>query len=69
MSEPEARLLDAPSAGRYLGVSVWTLRHFVAHRRLHPVKLLACRSPGDNRRLLFDRIDLDKFVDECRRQA
>jgi Helix-turn-helix domain len=66
LPDPEPRLLGAPGASRYLGISVWTLRSLVARGHLKPVKLPACHHTGENRRLLFDIRDLDKFVDECR---
>ena len=65
-----ARPLDVKATAEYLGhISTWTVRSLVARGHLHPVRLPACHRPGDNRRLLFDRADLDRFIDECRRQA
>ena len=71
--KPEAiveqpRLLDINSAGLYLGgISPWTIRSFVAAGHLRPVKLPACHRRGENgRRILFDRKDLDRFIDERR---
>lgn len=65
----DPRLLDAPAAARYLGgISVWTLRALVENGHLRPVRLPAVRRPGeDGRRLLFDRADLDAFIDERKR--
>lgn len=62
------RLLDVKAAAAYLGgVSVWTIRAWVADGHLHPVRLPSVRHPGEsNRRLLFDRADLDDFVDSMR---
>jgi hypothetical protein len=62
-------LLDAEAAAAYLGISVWTVRSFVANGHLRPVRLPACRRRGDTtRRVLFDRRDLDALVD-ARRQG
>jgi hypothetical protein len=63
------RLLDVNSAARYLAVSVWTVRDWVAAGLLVPVDLPALRPrEGDRpkarlRRLVFDRAALDEFVD------
>lgn len=74
------RLLDIEAAAAYLGgVSTWTLRSWMADGLLQPVKLPGVkpsefnRSKGrqqkeTNRRLLFDRLDLDAFI-ESRRGA
>ena len=63
------RLLDVHAAARYLSVSTWTIRNWVAAGHLVPVELPALRPrEGDRgkrrlRRLLFDRAALDRFVD------
>ena len=63
------RLLDVHSAATYLGVSIWTVRGWVADGHLIPVELPPLRPrEGDRRkarlrRLLFDREALDRFVD------
>jgi hypothetical protein len=64
----ESRLLDVAATAEYLGgISVWTVRAFIADGYLRPVRLPACHRTGsNNRRLLFDRRDLDKFIDERR---
>lgn len=64
------RLFDIHAAAAYLGgVSTWTLRAYVADGHLRSVKLPSVRHRGENgRRLLFDRADLDAFV-ESRRGA
>lgn len=72
MTAPEPvgpRLLDAPAAARYLGgISVWTLRALVENGHLRPVRLPAVRRPEEEgRRLLFDRVDLDAFIDARKR--
>jgi hypothetical protein len=62
------RLLDVKAAAAYLGgISTWTLRTLVENKHLVPVRLPACRRKGENgRRLLFDRADLDAFIDSRR---
>jgi len=68
-TETEPRLFDVTRSGAYLGVSPWTIRSLVANVHLRPVKLPAChRRDGNGRRLLFDKRDLDAFVD-ARRHA
>lgn len=63
------RLLDVHNAARYLSVSTWTIRDWVAAGLLVPVELPPLRPrEGDRRklrlrRLLFDRTALDRFVD------
>ena len=67
------RLLTVSQAARYLGVSTWTIRDWVAGDVLPAVELPPLRPrEGDRgrvrlRRLLFDRVDLDHFVDARRR--
>jgi hypothetical protein len=65
-----SRLLDIRATAQYLGgLSTWTVRNFVADGHLRPVKLPSVRHKGENgRRLLFDRRDLDAFI-ESRRGA
>jgi hypothetical protein len=67
--QDEARLLDIESAARYLGgVSTWTLRALVAKGHLPRIVLPSVRHRGnDGRRLLFDRRDLDTFIESRRR--
>ena len=55
------RLLDKAGAGHYLSVGVRTVEALVASGRLVPVRLL-------DRRLLFDREDLDRLVDVTKAQ-
>lgn len=63
------RLLDIQSAAVYLSVSEWTLRSWIADGLLAPVELPSVRNKREkNRRLLFDRLALDSFVD-ARRSA
>jgi hypothetical protein len=69
----EPRLLNAHGAARYLGVSYWSIRDWAMSGRLRTVTLPPLqrregdpRPPKALRRLLFDRSDLDRFVDERR---
>jgi hypothetical protein len=63
------RLFDTRGTANYLGVSTWTVRDWVAAGHLVPVELPPLRPrEGDRRkprlrRLLFDRVALDRFVD------
>ncbi len=56
------RLLDLPAAAAYLGVSVWTVRELVTTKKLVRV-LLPSSNGGDLRKLLFDRIELDRLIE------
>lgn len=63
------RLLDVKATAAYLGgISTWTVRALVENGHLRPVALPACRREGETgRRLLFDRADLDAFVEARKR--
>ena len=50
------RLLGVESAGRYAGVSSWTIRSWIASGRLRQVDLKL-------RRVLVDRADLDALIE------
>jgi excisionase family DNA binding protein len=50
------RLLDKAGAGHYLSVGVRTVETLMANGKLVPVRLL-------DRRLLFDRADLDALIE------
>jgi hypothetical protein len=68
------RLLDVHAAAAYLGgVSVWTIRAWVADKHLQPVRLPSIRKgerAGEHgRRLLFDVRDLDAFVETSKARA
>ena len=63
---PIARLLDLKAAGRYLGVSYWTVRDLVFGGLIPSVKI-PCPRTNDGRtirRLLVDRRDLDAFIEK-----
>lgn len=64
---PVPRLLDVNAAAAYLSVSPWTIRDLEAAGELHRVRLPLGRS--EVRRLLFDRLDLDRLVDRSRARA
>lgn len=65
----EARLLDVPATARYLGdISVRAVHELRAAGHLRPVTLPLA---GDRelRRLLFDRRDLDAFIEANKEPA
>jgi excisionase family DNA binding protein len=51
------RLLNIREAARYLGCAVWQLRHLEWAGEIPSVRNLG-------RRILFDRADLDRLVDQ-----
>ena len=59
------RLLDSAGAAQYLGVSQWTIRDLDAAGHLPRVRLPL---PGgkDLRKLLYDRTDLDRLIDNSK---
>ena len=62
------RLLDVRAAGRYLGLSYWTVRDLIFAGTLSTVKF-PCPRAGDGRvirRVLIDRRDLDALIEEHR---
>ena len=73
MAEPAVvpRLLDVQAAAAYLGgVSTWSVRALVEAGHLVPVRLPACRRPGESsRRLLFDVRDLDALIEKSKTAA
>jgi hypothetical protein len=72
------RLLDVESAAAYLSIGVQSLRDYVSDNLLIPVRLPgAClrekngtiiTRPSQRRmnKLLFDKADLDRFIEECK---
>ena len=56
------RLLDLHAAAGYLGVSGWTVRDLEAAGILARVRIPLPHA-GELRKLLFDRVDLDRLVD------
>lgn len=71
------RLWNVERTAAYLGVSPWTVRAYVANGFLRPVKLPSVRQTDDhgrpcgenNRRYLFDRVDLDAFIEKQKREG
>jgi hypothetical protein len=62
----QPRLLDVAAAGRYCGISKWSIRGLVERGILVPVSLPGINGPTASakmRRVLFDRSDLDRFID------
>jgi excisionase family DNA binding protein len=57
----EPRLLDVRGAAQYLSTTVWCVRSLVWGKRLPVIRL--------GKKLLFDRQDLDKFVDSLKERA
>lgn len=72
ISAPPQRLMTLKQAATYLGLSYWTLRDYALAGRIQPVKLppLTAREgekqKADLRRILFDKKDLDAFVDSLK---
>jgi hypothetical protein len=56
------RLLDLQGAAYYLSVSPWTVRDLEAAGVLARVRIPLANG-GELRKLLFDRQDLDRFVE------
>jgi excisionase family DNA binding protein len=58
---PEARLLDIPRAAQYLSTSSWAIRTLAWEHRVPFVRL--------GKKVLFDRRDLDAYVDALKAAA
>jgi excisionase family DNA binding protein len=52
------RLLDIKNAAHYLSTSVWQMRQLVWSKQIPNVRL--------GHKILFDRADLDKFVEAAK---
>ncbi len=61
-----ARLLDLRSAAAYLSVSYWTVRDFILNGTIPSVKLPCPRARDGRtiRRVLIDRNDLDRLIED-----
>lgn len=59
--DAERRLLDYARAAAYLGVSVRTMKALAAEGEVLKVQI--------GHRVLFDRVDLDAFVERLKRNA
>ena len=57
------RLLDLPTAASYLGLSPWTVRDLEAAGSLQRVRIPLPHA-GELRKLLFDRADLDRLIEQ-----
>ena len=57
----EPRLLDIKQAAAYLSTTTWCVRDLVNKSKLPKIQL--------GQRLVFDRVVLDKFVDELVKAA
>lgn len=56
-----SRLVGVADAAAYLGLSTWSVRRLVDNGHLRRVRLPLGKA--DCRRLLFDRIDLERLVE------
>jgi hypothetical protein len=62
-------LLSVPDAGAYLGgLSVRTVEGYITAGLLTPVRLPSPRGGGRLARVLLDRAELDRFVEQARRE-
>ena|SRR5438552_2624657 len=59
------RLLDLHGAAAYLGVSEWTVRDLEAAGTVPRIRI-PLPNAGELRKLLFDRVDLDRLIDGWR---
>jgi hypothetical protein len=76
MSAPTAitpRLLDRETAAAYLSISIDTIDRLVQSGAVHVVRLPVQRDRktglgvrGTTRRILLDRLELDRLVESCR---
>jgi hypothetical protein len=68
------RLLNMRQAAAYLGCSFWTARDYVLQGLIPVVEMPPLRArDGDRqrktlRRVLIDRVDLDAFIESCKRR-
>lgn len=59
------RLLDLHGAAQYLGISAWTVRDLEAAGTLRRI-LIPVAGTGQLRKILFDRLDLDRLVENSK---
>lgn len=60
-------VVDVKTAASLIGVSVWTIREYVASGELPVVKMPATKGPETrSRRVLIAVTDLEAFVARCR---
>jgi len=60
-TEAQPRLLDIRAAATYLSSTIWQMRTLVWEKKIPHVRL--------GKRILFDRADLDRFVDSLKEVA
>jgi hypothetical protein len=62
------RLLTVRDAAEYLGVGIFSVRTWVWERLLKPVPMPGVTNPRDRRmrKILLDREDLDRFVEQLK---
>jgi excisionase family DNA binding protein len=58
---PDKRLFTVKEAAVYLGSTTWCVRSLVWERKLPKLMM--------GKRLVFDRVDLDKFVDQLKQSS
>jgi hypothetical protein len=74
MSSPSPRLLSVKAAAAYMGISSWVMWGWIKAGVLPSVVPPSVPSkkrttPGDLRRLLIDRLDLDELISRWKRHA
>lgn len=57
-AQDQPRLLNVAEAAHYLGTTVWQVRTLTWEKKLPVIRL--------GKRLLFDRADLDRFVESLK---
>src|SRR5262245_30337812 len=62
------RLFNLAAAAHYLGISPWSVRELVWAGRLPVVKIQRPDGTGDMNRVLIDRNDLDRFIEDLPRE-
>lgn len=55
------RLLNVKEAALYLGTTIWCVRSLVWKKELRGLRI--------GQRLVFDRVDLDSFIEKLKRAA
>ena len=62
----QPRLLGLQDAARYVGVSTWTIRAYLADGRLRRVRLPGPGGGEPLERILLDREELDRLVEDAK---
>lgn len=52
------RLLDVNETAKLLGISPWTVRSYIAHKKLCPLRI--------GRRVLIEEEEIERFIEQCR---